>query len=85
MLHPADTSPAPKMESDTMPTLTTIPEFSAAYRVSRSRIYELLASGELSAVKCGRSTRIPAEAAEAWKASLPVFMPGRASASQKAA
>lgn len=68
-----------------MSHLLTIPEFSAAYRISRSRIYELLSSGELAAVKVGRATRIPADAAEAWKASLPAFQPGRAPTPHKAA
>lgn len=59
-----------------MKQLLTIEEFGGAYGVSRSRTYELLAAGELSAVKVGRATRIPAEAAEAWKRSLPAFQPG---------
>lgn len=58
-----------------MSHLLTIPEFCAAYRVSRSLAYEFLASGALSAVKIGRATRIPADAAEAWKASLRPFQP----------
>lgn len=68
-----------------MKMLLTIAEFGAAYGVGRSRAYEMLAAGELTAVKIGRSTRIPADAAETWKASLPAFMPGRAPASHNAA
>jgi excisionase family DNA binding protein len=37
-------------------------EAAALLSVSRSRIYELLASGELASVAIGRSRRIPAEA-----------------------
>lgn len=62
-----------------MKQLLTIEEFGADYGVSRSRTYELLAAGELSAVKVGRATRIPAESAEAWKRSLPAFQPGTSS------
>jgi excisionase family DNA binding protein len=58
-----------------MPHLLTVSEFGTAYGVSRSRIYELLASGELEAVKIGRATRIPDESAKAWKAKLPTFQP----------
>lgn len=65
--------------------LLTIPEFSASYRVSRSLVYEMLAAGELSAVKVGRATRIPAESAEAWKRSLPAFQPGASSHHRNAA
>ena len=37
---------------------------------SRSRTYELIRSGELPAVKDGRSTLIPVDAAEAWARNL---------------
>lgn len=62
-----------------MKKMLSIAEFGATYGVSRSRAYELLAGGELSAVKVGRSTRIPVEAAEAWKCSLPAFQVGNSS------
>lgn len=68
-----------------MSRLLTIAEFSTVYRVSRSRTYELLAAGELSAVKVGRATRIPTEVAEAWKRSLPAFQPGNTSHHRNAA
>lgn len=51
--------------------LLTIREFSLRYGRSRSRTYELIRSGELPAVKEGRSTLIPVEGAEAWVRSLP--------------
>ena len=67
-----------------MPHLMTVPEFVARYGVSRSRTYELLAAGELTALKIGRSVRIPEEAAQAWKASLPAFRPRSARAESRA-
>jgi excisionase family DNA binding protein len=50
--------------------LLTIREFSVRYGRSRSRTYELIRSGELPAVKDGRSTLIPVDAAEAWARNL---------------
>lgn len=50
--------------------LLTIREFSKRYGRSRSRTYELIKSGELVAVKDGRSTLIPSDAAEAWATNL---------------
>jgi excisionase family DNA binding protein len=51
--------------------LLTIREFCKRYKRSRSRAYELIRSGELLAVKDGRSTLIPVDAAEAWSRQLP--------------
>jgi len=39
-------------------------EGAAMLRVSRSRVFELLASGELESVTIGRSRRIPRQALE---------------------
>jgi excisionase family DNA binding protein len=50
--------------------LLTIREFFRFYGRSRSRTYELIRSGELLAVKEGRSTLIPSDAAEAWAGKL---------------
>jgi excisionase family DNA binding protein len=36
--------------------------------LSRSRIYQLIARGEIPATRCGRSIRIPREAWEQWLA-----------------
>ena len=36
--------------------------------VGRSRIYEMLASGELPSIRVGRSIRIPVKALEEWVA-----------------
>src|SRR5690242_17535352 len=46
--------------------LLTIHEFCKRYKRSRSRAYQLIQSGEILAVKEGRSTLIPVDAAEAW-------------------
>ena len=51
--------------------LLTIREFCKRYKRSRSRTYELILSGALFAVKDGRSTLIPVDAAEAWVRQLP--------------
>jgi excisionase family DNA binding protein len=50
--------------------LLTIREFSVRYGRSRSRTYELIRSGELPAVKDGRSTLIPVDGAESWARNL---------------
>jgi len=45
-----------------------LPAYSAAEAIgiSRSKIYELLASGELPSVRIGASVRVPVEALRAW-------------------
>ena len=48
-----------------------IPEWCQMYGASRATAYRLLASGDLQAVKSGRSTLILAESAEARLARLP--------------
>ncbi|MGE5608200.1 MAG: helix-turn-helix domain-containing protein [Bacillota bacterium] len=53
-----------------MKKLLTIPEFCDAYGTKRSKTYELIAAGELPAVKIGRLTRIRVEDADAWAAGL---------------
>jgi len=56
--------------------LLTVKEFCVRYRRSRSRTYELIRSGELPAVKDGRSTLIPVDGAEAWVRNLtPMSVP----------
>ena len=44
------------------PLLYTIPEAAAALRISRTKLYELLDSGDVESVYIGRSRKIPAEA-----------------------
>lgn len=47
-----------------------IPEFLAAYGICRTKFYMEVAAGRLKIVKCGRTTLIPREAAEAWQSAL---------------
>jgi excisionase family DNA binding protein len=44
------------------PLLYTIPEAATALRISRTKLYELLDSGEIESIHIGRSRKIPAEA-----------------------
>ncbi|MFN4311826.1 MAG: helix-turn-helix domain-containing protein [Ferrovibrio sp.] len=53
--------------------LLTIPEFGERYGRSRAKVYLMLRDGELTAVKCGRSTFIHMEEAERWLQSLPKY------------
>ncbi|MBR7836977.1 helix-turn-helix domain-containing protein [Actinospica durhamensis] len=48
-------------ESRSEPLLYTIPEAATALRISRTKLYELLDSGELASIHIGRSRKIPAE------------------------
>jgi excisionase family DNA binding protein len=41
-------------------------EAAEAIGVSRSRVYELLASGELPSIRVGRTVRVPVAALHAW-------------------
>jgi len=43
------------------PKLLTVKEFAALVGIGRSRVYELLAAGEIRSVKIGRLRRIPAD------------------------
>ena len=47
--------------------------FCRQYSIGRVKTYELINSGQLTAVKVGRKTLIPVEAAERWFASLPML------------
>lgn len=54
----------------------TIPEAVKISGLSRSRIYECLQAGAISAKKAGRRTLIPYAALEAYLASLPAYGAG---------
>lgn len=54
----------------------TIPEAVKVTGLSRSRLYEALRSGDLSARKAGRRTLIPFADLEAYLASLPTYQAG---------
>ncbi|MHB8294518.1 MAG: helix-turn-helix domain-containing protein [Acidimicrobiales bacterium] len=52
-------------KADTIPHLLLTPEAAAgALSIGRSRVYELMASGELRSIRIGRSRRIPVAALE---------------------
>ena len=55
------------------PRFMTIAQFCARYQVSRSTTYRLAHRGALNIVKCGRTSRILTNEAEAWAASLPAL------------
>jgi excisionase family DNA binding protein len=48
-------------------------QFAAITGLSRSRVYELVAAGELKAVRVDGRVLIDAEAAKAWFANLPEY------------
>ena len=56
-----------------LPPFMTIEEFRAFSRLGRTKIYELLGSGELGAIKVGRRTLISSEAAQTWLAGQPAY------------
>ena len=54
--------PVPGRRSRSIPELMTVNEVAATLRLSRSRVYELIATRELPAYKPGGRIRIPADA-----------------------
>ena len=46
------------------PLMLTVPEAADRLRISRTRVYELILSGELRSLKLGRVRRIPMSALE---------------------
>jgi excisionase family DNA binding protein len=50
----------------------TVRDFCETYSVSKTKAYELIASGKIEARKAGRRTLILEESARAWVATLPV-------------
>jgi hypothetical protein len=53
------------------PRFLTIRDFSERYRVCRATVYNLLAAGQLSAVKARGRTLIGWDVAESWANNLP--------------
>lgn len=51
--------------------LLTTTEAAAALGITRSKVYELLQTGELPSVRIGASRRVPAEAVHSFVANLP--------------
>ena len=52
------------------PLLLRITEVAVMLSVSRTKVYELIAAGELASVKVGGSRRVPIDAVEAFVAGL---------------
>jgi len=60
--------------------LSTLAEFCRDHSVGKTYAYEEIGAGRLQASKAGRKTVITAEAAEAWRASLPKINARKAAA-----
>jgi excisionase family DNA binding protein len=56
----------------------SIDEFCDSHGVGKTLAYQEINSGRLHAIKIGRRTLIPAEAAAQWLASLPALIPQQA-------
>jgi excisionase family DNA binding protein len=50
-------------------------EFQRAYGLGQTKFFEMLRTGELKAVKCGRRILIPLEEVDRWASSLPPYRP----------
>lgn len=48
------------------PALLSVPEAMSALRISRSKLYDLIRSGELPSFTIGRARRIPADSLRAF-------------------
>jgi hypothetical protein len=55
------------------PSVLTVKEFLARYRMSRTKLYQLLATGQLTARKLGTRTLIEIDEAERWASTLPSY------------
>ena len=58
------------VKSEVVPLLYRVDEAAAALRLSRSSVYELIRSGQLSSVKQGRRRLVPVTALAVYVASL---------------
>ncbi len=52
------------------PLLLSIPETCDETRLGRTKVYELIAEGQIEAVKVGRRTLVPYDSLLAWLAKL---------------
>ena len=59
------------------PSHVTVAEAIAAYRIGRTKLYDLLGNGSITAVKLGRRTFIKVASLESYIADLPAYR-GRA-------
>ena len=62
-------------------TLITVSEFCISHSTGRTKAYALIASGQITAVKRGRSTLLTVESVQRWASSLP-RMTSRAASSR---
>jgi excisionase family DNA binding protein len=51
--------------------LLTVPQFCGRYNIGRTKTFDEIKKRRLTAVKIGRKTLIPCDAAEEWLRSLP--------------
>lgn len=58
-------------EHNSEPKWLEIPQFQGAYRIGKTKIYELVGRGQLEMVKVGRKSLISVASAERLFASLP--------------
>ena len=68
-----------------MSGLLTVQEFCSRFGCGRTRAFELLAEGKITARRFGARTLIERQSAEAWAASLPKWSPKEASAQRQSA
>ncbi|MDR1440834.1 MAG: helix-turn-helix domain-containing protein [Bifidobacteriaceae bacterium] len=66
---------------DSTPAFLTVSEVAATLRVSDMTIYRLITSGEIRALKVGRSYRIPAAALDEWLSDRSNWEPGQSAQS----
>jgi len=60
----------PTEHPQTVAAYFRVPEFARHFAISRSKVYELIAAGQIETVSIGRSRRIPRRAVEAFERSL---------------
>jgi excisionase family DNA binding protein len=70
MSHSQDTNVA-----TASPQNYRIDDFAQCFGISRRTVWELIARGEIEALKIGRRTLITAESAEAWRSRCPRVKP----------
>ena len=73
----------PPEEGGEGPLLLRPQEAARALALSRSTIYDMIASGELAAVRIGRALRIPAQALRDWVAANTSADPYQPNSAQK--
>ena len=59
--------------------LLKVDEVAALLKIGRTKVYQLVAEGELPAVRIGKALRISAEALQEWLSTQAVTSPGERS------